>query len=849
MANSRQLSFTGGEVSPSLYGRVDLVKYVTGLKTCKNFIVMRHGGVTNRPGTGFISEVKDSTKAVRLIPFIFNADQTYILEFGDQYMRVYRDNAQLTEAAKNITGATQANPCVLTIATHSYSTGDEIVVADVGGMAELNGRNFKVTNLGANTVSLQTMDGVNLDATGFTTYTSGGTAAKVFEVATPYLEADLPEIRFIQSADIVILTHPSYAPRELARTGHTLWTLAAISFSPTIGQPQNLLSDSAGAGVKYVVTAVDIETGEESLPSVEEESTTQTSTLTWDAVTNALSYNIYKQTGGLFGFIGVAGNTSFTDSSLTPDIEDNPPEDREVPPGSPLFGTAGNYPTAVTFYQQRLIFANSDNTPEGVWTSKTGLPKNFNRSTPSQDDDPVTFSLAGNQVNEVNHLLDINGLIMFTASGEWVIDGNAAGILTPTGINPRRHTANGSGFLQPIIVDGTALYVQARGSIIRDLGFEFASDSYRGSELTIFADHLFDQFTLVDWAYQQRPHSIVWAVRDDGTLVGLTYIRDHQVFGWHRHDFADSTVENVAVVPQGNEDTLYLVLNRTVDGKAVRYIEFMKTRQVNDIKDSVFMDSALSFDGRNTGATTMTLSGGTTWEYDESITLTASASFFESADIGNIIAMTGEDADGDVITIRCTINAFTNDLIVTVKPHRTVPVPMRTVALTTWEEAVDVIAGLWHLEGKSLSILGDGNVMANPNNPSYNVKTVVDGAVTLDSPVAVVHVGLPVTADMQTLNLDRQDVSLADKYKQISTLTVFVRDSRGIFAGPSPDSELTEFKLREDEFYDDPVDLATGAIDVRIQSEWNSGGSIFIRQIDPLPLSVLSVIPSGYLAR
>src|SRR4030065_2862132 len=123
MANTRQLSFSGGEVSPSLWARVDQVKYATGLRACRNFIVQRHGGVANRPGTGFVAEVKDSTKTVRLVPFSYSTAQTYVLEFGDQYMRVHKAGAQLTETAKTITGATQADPCVITAPAHGHSNG------------------------------------------------------------------------------------------------------------------------------------------------------------------------------------------------------------------------------------------------------------------------------------------------------------------------------------------------------------------------------------------------------------------------------------------------------------------------------------------------------------------------------------------------------------------------------------------------------------------------------------------------------------------------------------------------------------------------------------------------------
>lgn len=922
MATTRQLSFASGEIAPALHSRVDLTKYATGLRTCLNWIVMRHGGVTNRPGTGFVAEVNDSSKTVRPIPFIFNSDQTYVLEFGDLYMRVHRNGAQLTETAQDITGATQADPCVITLAGHGYSNSDEVAIADVGGMTELNNRNFKVSNKAAGTFELQEMDGTDLDATGFTAYTSGGTAAKVFEITTPYLEADLPDLRYIQSADIVTIVHPSYAPRELARTGDTAWTLTAITFGPTIGTPQNLASDAGGANFSYKVTAVDSLTGEESLPSALVEATTKTSTLTWDAVVNATHYNIFRLLDGIYGWVGSAGAESFTANDFTPDKDDEPPVDPLLfgPPltitdatqadpcvvtvvahgyqsDDQIFiedvegmvelndinylltrltvdtfslqdtdgvdidstgftpyttgGTStkqGDFPSTLAYFQQRLVYANSDNNTEGVWASKSGLRKNMMVSTPLQDDDAVTFSIVGREVNEINHLLDLGKLIMFTASGEWVVDGDAAGILTPSGINPRQHTANGSGSLAPLVIDGNALFVQGRGSVVRDLGFDFDSDGYRGNELSIFSAHLFDRFTLVDWAYQQIPHSIAWVVRSDGTLLGLTYLRNHQVLGWHRHTFADATVENVTVVPEGTEDVLYLVIKRTINGKTVRYIEFMKTRQINDIVDSVFMDSSLSFDGRNTGATTMTLTGGTEWDYEDDLTLTASVATFASTDIGNQVWIT--DPDDTTSQIRCGITAFTSTTIVTVRPTTTVPTSLQGVATTAWGSAVDTLSGLWHLEGEDVSVFADGNVIGSPNNSEVTTVTVASGSITLSEPHVVVHVGLPITADIETLNIDTvSGKTLTDQNKAITKVIMMVEETRGIFSGIDADENLNELKIRETESYDSPVDLKTGTIDINITGKYNDSGQVLIRQIDPVPATVLSIVPAGYINR
>ena len=235
-------SFTAGEISPRLEGRTNIEKYREGLSDLTNMVVMPHGGVTRRPATGNLGKVKSSSVKTRLIPFQFKTSDTYILEFGNQIMRVFRNDLQvLNSSAKTITAATKANPGVFTSSSHGFSDGDEVYVDSLGGMTEVNGRNYLVANSTANTFSLQDLFGNDIDTTNFTTYTSGGTATEIFEVATPYAEADLFNIRFAQSADTMYLVHPSYDIRTLTRSDHNNWTFATLSIS---GSPSPGLSGS-----------------------------------------------------------------------------------------------------------------------------------------------------------------------------------------------------------------------------------------------------------------------------------------------------------------------------------------------------------------------------------------------------------------------------------------------------------------------------------------------------------------------------------------------------------------------------------------------------------------------------
>lgn len=957
MGTLAQRSFAGGEIAPAIHAHVDMVKYITGLRTCRNFFVKKHGGVANRGGTSFVCEAKDSSKRTRLIPFRHTEELTFVLEFGNASVRGVQEGTQIRKTAQNITGITNANPAVLTYSgSDNYSNGDEIYISGIVGAIGnyLNGRNFLVANVntGANTFELQYLGGANVNSTSMGAYGSGGTIAEVHEITdtsvTPvslYAEADLFDLQYSQSAEILTVAHPGYAVREISVTALTTWTNQSASLYPAIQTGPSDVSGTAGAAgsktFKYKVTAVDQANFEESLANTQEAPRTVTTAtvanpavlttsaahgfavgdvvrvskvdytggsingtytisavgssttftipvdasgfgafslpgtarrdvvtihsaadpttsapnvLSWSAVTGAREYNVYKERQGLYGFHGTTASTSYRDEGGNGDALENPPErrtdinDNETP-------DADSYPGVVGSIQQRRVFARTNDGKQTGWASKTALPKNFTLHFPLVDDDSVKFKLAGEQ-NEIRHILDLGSIVVLTAGGEWILEGDAAGLLTPTQVNPRQVGYNGSSKIKPVLINNNALFVQARGNIIRDLAFDFQVDGYRGNDLTIFASHLFEGYTIVDWAYQQSPNSIVWAVRSDGVLLGLTYLREQDIWAWHRHDMEGGIVESVATVPEGEEDALYLLVKRTINGATKRYIERMNTRTIDDIVDYIGMDCTKTTDGRHTGAVTMTLSGGTNWTYDETITITASSGTFTSSDVGKAIHLVG--ADGT--KIRFTLTAYTSSTEMSGRPHKTVPVGMRSTAIGngsgSWAMAVSVVTGLWHLEGQAVSVFADGFVIGSPNNEAYSTYTVTNGQITLDRPYAVIHVGLPITADIETLDIDTvQGETLVDKKKLITKFTVWLEKSRGFFSGPKPPEDddadplqgLYETKLRDEESQDEPVELFTGTKTDLIRAEWNNNGRVFARVVDPVPVSFLAIAPSGMI--
>jgi hypothetical protein len=255
-----QPSMAGGEISASVGARVDLAKRSVAVKLAENYTAKFEGGMDSRPGQKYVCNAKPASGQYRLIPFEFNTEQTFIIELGDQYARLVNQGLQVLDdtLAVNITGATAANPVVITSVGHGFSTGDEVYIGAVGGMTELNTRNFLITVLTPDTFSLQDLQGVDIDGTGYTAYTSGGVAAPPYEVATPWLAEDLFDLNYAQSGDILTIVHPDYPATEVVRISNTNWTLSPIEFTPDTPYPTNMVAEekTPPAGSSVAITGV-----------------------------------------------------------------------------------------------------------------------------------------------------------------------------------------------------------------------------------------------------------------------------------------------------------------------------------------------------------------------------------------------------------------------------------------------------------------------------------------------------------------------------------------------------------------------------------------------------------------
>ncbi len=600
-----------------------------------------------------------------------------------------------------------------------------------------------------------------------------------------------------------------------------------------VGTPGNIT-------FRYVVTAIDSTTGAESLASTEVSANGRTPTtanpnvISWAAVAGAGSYRVYSIVGGVPGFIGTTTDptVSFSDDNITPNTAIQPPAEID------LFSTASDYPAVVGYYQQRLAFANTLNVPTQVNMSRVGGFTNFTVSTPIQDDDAVSFVIAGQRNESVQHLVDLGKLIIHTAGSEFVANGNQGGTISPLSIGLVRQGSAGASTIPPLTLGNTDIFVQARGGFLRDLRYEIQSTSFAGKDLTVFAPDLLDGRTIVSMDWQQIPHAIIWAALDDGTLLGLTYDRAQDIWAWHEHDLGGD-VEQVCVVPESTEDVVYLTVKRTIDGSVTRYIERLADRQFATIDDAWFVDCGLAYDGRNTGGTTMLLTTGAGWTSEDDLTLTASVPYFAAGNVGDAVVLQQIDDDGEITDeVTLDIIAYLSDTQVTVQADKTVPA-WAQVALATWGLARHEFTGLDHLEGETVTGLGDGDVM-----PDAEVES---GTVTYATNVLRLVVGLPITARLQTLPIENaQGETIANKKVVINELTAQFYDTRGGEYGQDFD-HLQEWTQRQLEPWSDPVALYTGPVRIGVSGAWQLTGQVCIEQTDPLPIGLSAVSVSAFV--
>jgi hypothetical protein len=802
-------SFSAGEITPELFGRIDLTKRQEGLALCRNFITLPHGPATNRPGTEFVRPVKTSANVTRVIPFSYNNTQTFVVEVGAGYFRWHTNAATLlysTPAAYN--GATAytvgsmassggvnyyrkvvgfadgvANAAnngaglvrlTLGVFDQSFANGDRVLVAGVGGVPGANGE-WVVSNMSM--VGFPPVTVFDLVGSVFSgVYSGGGTASNnvtpgaagsaktwyampsapnIYEIPNPYAAADLMDLHYVQSADVLTITHPNYPPMELRRYGATDWRTALPSFAPPANPLTGVTATATGVGAvgyTYVVTAVRTEGLEETVASGAASCTNNlatagnVNTITFADSSTAgtnVRYYIYKLSNGLYGYIGQSGSGSFVDNNITADVSKTPP----ISDASSGFNAAGGYPAAVSYYQQRRLFGGTANAPQNLWATRSGTESNMSYTIPVQSDNRIAVRIAAREASAIRHIVPAGQLLLLTATCEWKCGSSSGDVLTPTSISITPQSYNGASNVVPVVVNNIVLYAAARGGHIRELSYSWQASSYVSGDISLMAPHLFDYNTIVDMTYSRGPVPVLWAISSNGLLLGLTYVPEQQVSAWHRHDTGASGVfESCCVITENNEDMLYLVVKRTINGATTRFIERLHTRLFATLADAFFVDCGSTYSGE----------------------------------------------------------------------------PTRTVTGLTW------------LEGQTVNILGDG--------ATFPPQVVTGGAIAIDQPCSKITVGLPIVAQLQTLPVATQSDGGAGqgRVKNVNKIWMRVVRSSGISAGPDFNS-LDPVALRTTESYGSPPNLVSDEIEMVLNPSWAAGGQVCIEQTDPLPLDLTSM--------
>jgi hypothetical protein len=596
--------------------------------------------------------------------------------------------------------------------------------------------------------------------------------ARVHKTASPYNASELLELDYEQTADTVYIAHNNHQPTKLTRTDHTAWSFTGITFGPSLAAPAGIGGsdtepnvDAANAGnayspqpASYVITAFSDDTGQESRASAAVTLTNDLALkrnyndITWSAVSGATSYRVYKANNtGQYGLIGETTSLTFRDDNIGPDYSVGPPV------ADNPFSGAGNYPSTVTFHEQRSFWGRTINRPNAIYGSRSADYENMDYSKPQREDDALVLGLVANKVNSVNQLLSHKqGLIALTSHNIFSVQGsNEDYIVATPPPRVRPEISRGASRLNPISIDNVAFYEPSKLGGIRTIGYEFEMDGMKTDEVSIFSPHLFENHDIVDWCYAEKPMSVVAVVRDDGVALVLTWDQAQQVWGWTRL-ITDGQFKRCGSITEQGEDRIYFIVEREVNGETVHYIERMASAQ---------------------------------WAAD------------------------GQDY---ACYLDCA-KTYINDV------------------------ATATVDRLEHLEGMTVTAWVDAQAFTVDANGDPLV--VTDGAITLPEPGLVITVGLPFTAEIETLPLAMQTGqgwSIA-RPQQAEKAILRVVASRNIKAGVDAD-QMFEIKMREEEAYGAPIDLQTGDFEVEIGGTNAYETSITVRSDDPTPMHIAAVM-------
>lgn len=825
--------FSAGELSPKMYGRHDLQAYYKGGRRIENFICQVTGPAHYRTGTVYTSKTRDSNKAF-LYTFEFTEAVAYILEFTAGYVRFYRNNGQIRYDAQAITGITQANPAVVTYSgADTYANGDRVFIDSVVGMTEINGKEYEVANVdtGANTFEL-----LGIDATGYTAYSSGGTVAEIVEVATPYTEADLFELKFAQQGADLYIAHPDHNPRKLTFTNATSWAMTKHLPFASATQAITNITQANPAVVTY--------TGDDNFANGDYVIIKDVVGMTEinDAVYLVANVNTGSNTFELSG-VNSSAFTAYSSGGIVGK--------------APEFLETDNYPTAVGFYEQRLIYAGTSNNPNTLWFSVSASTEDFIIGT--EVDDGIAYTIAGS----ANKIIWLRGTSKFLAVGAfsdvYQVTGGIDGVITPTSISIRPSNSYGVANINPIGKGTQIFFPQANQLIMRSFEFDFEQDSYTPVDRNTISDHI-TASGMTQISFEEGRPNILWCIKTNGVLIGLTVEELESVSGWHRHE-TDGDYISVASLPRPTQyDQTWFCVKRTIDGTDYHYIEYMvdpvifparedyitddeeadtsiyKNLMYERQKEYIHLDSSLSYYGDDQ---TVTMTPGAVT--GSAVTFTASGAVFTADMVDREIwrkSVTGME------TGRAVIKTFTSSAVVECEIIEDFD-STTVIPAGEWYLTADEVTGAEHLEGKTVSVCVDG--------AQHPQKTVTNGAITLDQQASVVHIGLPYTGYLETMDFEFGFTSGPSQTKKKSVHAVGFRFLDTLYArfGTSY-YKLNTIEMRTAAMkMDRPPEMFTGDLKEIYANEstdsrdggWQRQKRAIVSQDQPFPCNVQLIIP------
>lgn len=850
-------NFTGGEVSPLLFGRNDLPVVQKAMQICLNYIVQPQGGVRRRPGTKAVKHTRLNRFAV-FIPFQFSDQQSYLIEATEFYFRFYKDEGIVLETAKNITGATKASPGVITSNSHGFSNGNEVYISNVGGMTQLNGKYFLVAGVTTNTFTLTNLDGTPINTSSYGTYTSGGSVARVYEIATPYAEDTLESLQWSQNADTMYLTTVYYEQRVLTRTGHTSWTLAVPSLtSSPFSLSTKTITGITNASPGVFTTAIPHGYVENDVVNI-------TSVVGMTELNN----RVYKVNT-------TPSTTTFTLKTLSGTALDT--TSFGVWSSGGTLTIANDYPKCCSFSDSgRLFYAYTRRNPETIWGSRapSGSTTRYNDFTTGVDPThAVIFTLAPvlGKADAIQALTNTSrSLVALTYSTIRRIYGaTESESVTPSAVTARPVNSVGCADTLPISNGSTVFYVQRGGKAVRSLEYDISVDGYTTVDRNIVAEHVTAPGVLKIVSQQGSP-DVYWVLVVGGTFAGLTYKEREDISAWHRQQLGGQHINSnnttmpygkvlsIGIMPRSSKsDQVWFIVERRINGQTRRTVEFMsdwilypketsfftspdnkesdklsyKNALYEAQKDAVSgIDLAHTYDGSIYGtAAGATVTPGAV--SGDTVTFTASANVFTSEMVGREIWKKYDEKGngGGRARIKEYFSGTSVDCEILSDFNDTSAIPA-----SSWFLSATSISGLDMLEGCEVDVIIDGGIS--------NRKTVSNGAITLDVPASKAHIGLPYASLLVGMNIDTggQSGPATSQPRNVIKAALRFEDTAEVFFGTDP-YDLEQIPFREQDYlFGRPPQLFRGIKEIHVNDDWlQNEKKMVLLQTTPGPCTFL----------